>query len=82
MGIQLLKNIILSRDPILVTRTNPRQDLKTVMNLGIERLQGGGSVVVFPQTTRKYDFDPAQMSTIGIKLVKGERADYTCCSSN
>ncbi len=64
------KHIILSRNPIAVTRTNPRQDLKTVLNEGLDRLKEGVSIVVFPQTTRSHTFDVKQMSSIGVKLAK------------
>ncbi|SDP40264.1 lysophospholipid acyltransferase family protein [Desulforhopalus singaporensis] len=63
-------HIMKSRNPIAVTRTNPRQDLKTVMSEGVERIKNDISVIVFPQTTRAYRFDPEQMSSIGVKLAK------------
>ncbi len=64
----IFKHVMRSTNPVPVTRTNPRKDLKTVMTLGVEQLKAGYSVVVFPQTTRTHYFDPEQMSTIGIKL--------------
>lgn len=64
----VFKHVMRSRNPVAVTRNNPRQDLKTVLNEGMERLEQGVSIVVFPQTTRGTDFDPEQFSTIGIKL--------------
>jgi 1-acyl-sn-glycerol-3-phosphate acyltransferase len=57
-----------SRDPIAVTRDNPREDFKAVMEGGIKRLEQGISIVVFPQTTRSSDFDASQFNTIGVKL--------------
>lgn len=66
----VFKHVMRSRNPIAVTRTSPRQDLKTVMSEGMEKLKNGCSVIVFPQTTRAHDFDPKQMSTIGVKLAK------------
>jgi 1-acyl-sn-glycerol-3-phosphate acyltransferase len=66
----VFKYIMRSRDPIAVTRTNPRQDLKTVLNEGLDRLNKGISVIVFPQTTRSHNFDEKQMSSIGVKLAK------------
>ncbi len=66
----VFKHIMLSRNPIAVTRTNPRQDLKTVLNEGLERLEKGISIIVFPQTTRSHVFDATQMSSIGVKLAK------------
>ena len=64
----VFKHIMRSRDPIAVSRTNPRQDLKAVLEGGRERLQRGISVIVFPQTTRTGAFQPSQFTTLGIKL--------------
>jgi 1-acyl-sn-glycerol-3-phosphate acyltransferase len=66
----VFKYIMRSRDPIAVTRTSPRQDLKTVLEGGVDRLQRGISIVVFPQTTRTASFDPAQFNSIGVKLAQ------------
>jgi len=66
----IFKYIMRSREPIAVTRINPRQDLKIVMQQGVGTLQKGVSVIVFPQTTRTNEFEPAQMSSIGVKLAK------------
>ena len=62
------KHIAAARNPIAVARENPREDLKAVIDGGIDRLQKGISVVVFPQTTRSETFDPKKFNTIGIKL--------------
>lgn len=66
----IFKHIMRARDPITVGRTNPRDDLKAVLEGGTERLKAGMSVIIFPQTTRTPVFDPAQFNTIGIKLAK------------
>lgn len=66
----VFKHVIRSRNPITVTRTNPRQDLKTVLNEGVDRLDKSISIIVFPQTTRSHTFDANQMSSIGVKLAK------------
>lgn len=66
----VFKHIMLSRDPVVVGRTNPKQDFLTVLNEGVKRLQSGVSVVVFPQTTRMTDFDKTQFNSIGVKLAK------------
>lgn len=65
----VFKHIMRSRNPVAVSRTNPRQDLKTVLEEGVERLSRGISIIIFPQTTRA-PFDPKQFSSIGIKLAK------------
>jgi len=66
----VFKHIMRSRDPIAVSRTNPRQDLKTVLKEGVNKLKQGVSIIVFPQTTRSHSFDGKQMSSIGVKLAK------------
>ncbi|HTU03505.1 MAG TPA: lysophospholipid acyltransferase family protein, partial [Candidatus Sulfotelmatobacter sp.] len=63
-------HVMRSRDPIVVGRVNPREDLKAVLEGGAERLARGVSIVVFPQTTRTPVFDPAEFNTIGVKLAK------------
>ena len=63
-------HLMRSRNPIVVGRTNPREDLKAVFEGGVERLQAGISIVVFPQKTRSPLFDPAVFNSIGIKLAK------------
>ena len=62
-----------SRDPIVVTRTDPRADFKTVMAEGKKRLDDGISVVIFPQSTRTVDFNPEEFNSLGIKLAKANR---------
>jgi 1-acyl-sn-glycerol-3-phosphate acyltransferase len=66
----VFKHVMRSWDPIAVSRKNPRDDLKAVLEGGAERLRNGISIIVFPQTTRTTSFDPAQFNTIGIKLAK------------
>lgn len=62
--------VMKSRDPIIVGRKNPRDDLATVLNGGKERLSRGISIVVFPQSTRSINFDERHFNTIGIKLAR------------
>lgn len=66
----VFKHIMISRNPVVVGRSNPKKDFLTVLNEGLDRIQNGYSVVVFPQTTRMIDFDKAQFNSIGIKLAK------------
>ncbi len=63
-------NLVKTRDPVVVDRVNPRDDLKTVMEEGTRRLEQGHSLIIFPQHTRSVDFDPKQFNSIGIKLAK------------
>jgi 1-acyl-sn-glycerol-3-phosphate acyltransferase len=66
----VFKYVMRSRNPVTVGRSNPREDLKAVLDGGTERLRSGISIVIFPQTTRADAFDPAQFNTIGVKLAK------------
>ena len=66
----IFHHIVEKIDAIGVSRTNPRADLKTVLQDGGERLKRGKSVVVFPQTTRTPYLDPSQFSSIGVKLAQ------------
>ncbi len=70
MKTPFLCNIMRALDAIVVSRDNPRQDLKTVMEEGKKRLDAGRSVVIFPQGTRAIEFDPTKFNSIGIKLAK------------
>lgn len=59
-----------ARDPILVGRENPREDLKIVLEEGSKRIQEGKSVIIFPQRTRSLFFEPASFNSLGVKLAK------------
>ncbi len=66
----VFKHVMRSRDPITVGRSNPREDLKAVLEGGTQRIQAGSSIVIFPQTTRTPFFNPEAFNTIGVKLAK------------
>lgn len=68
MDYPIFKHILRSRNPIAVSRSNPREDFKTVIQEGKKLLADGISVIVFPQTTRAVEFAPEQFNSIGIKL--------------
>ncbi len=68
MTYPVFKHILRTRHPIVVSRINPRQDLKTVMKEGKALLDNGVSVIVFPQTTRARSFDPETFNSLGVKL--------------
>lgn len=66
-------HVMRSRDPVIVGRKNPREDLRAVMEGGAERLKAGISVVIFPQSTevaRSPVFDPGKFNSIGVKLAR------------
>lgn len=62
--------IMRARDPIVVGRKNPREDLITVLKRGKEILSHGRSIIVFPQSRRQIEFIPERFNTLGIKLAK------------
>ena len=63
-------HVMRSRNPIVVGRENPRDDLKMMLGGGMERLNKGVSLVVFPQTTRTTKFDSGEFNSIGVKVAK------------
>ncbi len=65
--------VLQSRDPIVVGRVNPREDLATVLEEGQKHLAAGRSVIIFPQGTRSPMVDEEHFSSLGSKLAK--RAD-------
>ncbi len=60
--------VLATRDPIPVKRENPRDDLKTVLEEGRERLARGISLVIFPQSTRTPQFKREAFNSLGTKL--------------
>jgi 1-acyl-sn-glycerol-3-phosphate acyltransferase len=63
-------HVMKSRRPIIVGRTNPREDLKAVLDEGAARIDAGVSVIIFPQTTRSTRFDPKKFNSLGVKLAR------------
>jgi 1-acyl-sn-glycerol-3-phosphate acyltransferase len=66
----LFGDVMRSRDPIVVGRTDPRKDLEAVMNGGMDRLSNGISIIIFPQSTRSVEFKPEDFNSLGVKLAK------------
>lgn len=66
----LFGDVMRSRNPIIVGRTDPRKDLEAVMNGGAELLKNGISIVIFPQHTRSVEFRPEEFNSLGVKLAK------------
>jgi 1-acyl-sn-glycerol-3-phosphate acyltransferase len=66
----LFGDVMRSRNPVVVGRTDPRKDLEAVMNGGVEVLNNGISIVIFPQSTRNVEFNPEEFNSLGVKLAK------------
>ncbi|MCL3779448.1 1-acyl-sn-glycerol-3-phosphate acyltransferase [Prolixibacteraceae bacterium JC049] len=60
--------IMRSRNPIVVGRSNSREDLMVVLREGMSRLKDGISVILFPQSTRTVKLDPDMFNSLGVKL--------------
>ena len=71
----LFGDVMRSRNPIVVGRTDPRKDLEAVMNGGVELLHNGISIVIFPQSTRSVEFNPEEFNSLGVKLAKKAGVD-------
>ncbi|MGA1868242.1 MAG: lysophospholipid acyltransferase family protein [bacterium] len=54
--------------PIVVSRTNPREDLKIVLTEGASALKRGKSLVIFPQHTRTKGIRVKDFNSLGVKL--------------
>jgi len=66
----VFRYVMRSREPVVVSRDDPREDLKTVFDEGGKILASGRSIIVFPQKTRTPEFNPEEFNTIGEKLAK------------
>jgi len=71
----LFGDVMKSRNPIVVGRTDPRKDLEAVMNGGVELLENGISIAIFPQSTRNVEFKPEEFNSLGVKLAKKAGVD-------
>lgn len=70
LNVILFGHCIRATHPIALGRVNPREDLKTVMDEGIDALKKGTSVIIFQQGNRNPHFDPEKFSSIGVKLAQ------------
>ena len=70
MRVPYFGDILRALDAIPVSRSNPREDLKTMLREGKRILKSGRSLIVFPQSTRSEVLDPEKFNSIGVKLAK------------
>lgn len=66
--------IMRSRNPIVVSRSNSREDFQTVMKMGQKLLSEGTSIIIFPQSTRSVEFVAKEFNSLGVKLARHARA--------
>lgn len=62
--------IMRSRDPIIVSRANAREDLKLVLQESAKKLQSGQSLIIFPQSTRSLTINRKLFNSLGVKVAK------------
>lgn len=62
--------IMRSQNPIVVSRSNSREDFQTVMEMGQKLLSEGTSIIIFPQSTRTVEFRPKEFNSLGVKLAR------------
>lgn len=67
---KLFGPVMRARNPIAVGRNDSRQDLLKVLTEGKQKLSEGISIIIFPQSTRTNDFDPAKFNSLGVKLAQ------------
>lgn len=57
--------------PVAVSRRDPREDLRTVMEDGARILRAEGrSIIIFPQATRSPLLVPSEFNSLGVKLAR------------
>lgn len=66
----VFKHVMIARSPVVVGRTNARDDLRIVLEEGEAKLRAGLSIIVFPQTTRAAVWAPSDFNSIGVKLAR------------
>lgn len=66
----VFRHVLRSRNPIIVGRVHPRDDLAAVLEGGEDRLRRGISIIIFPQATRSNALDPKTFNSIGVKLAR------------
>ncbi len=60
---------------VVVTRKSPKADLKAAMDGGKAAIESGMGIVIFPQSTRSLEFNPAKFNSLGLRVARGADAD-------
>ena len=61
-----------NRNPSIMGRENPREDLKAVLDEGQNRLNANMSAIIFPQMTRSINFNPKKSNFRTLDLGKDD----------
>lgn len=62
--------LLAARNPIVVGRSNPREDLMRVIEEGSTKIKAGESIILFPQKTRSTTVSREAFNSLGVKLAK------------
>ena len=71
----VFKHILIDRKAIVMTRKNPKEDYRVLLKEGVNHLNNGTSVIIFPQSTRGAHWRRDEFNTVGVKLAKAAGAD-------
>lgn len=70
LKIPYLNSALQAQESIPIDRVNAREDFKTILTEGKDRLKKGYSVLIFPQSTRSPKLIPEKFNSIGVKLAR------------
>lgn len=62
--------LIKAMGAIALERKSPKHDMEQLISEGVKALEDGHSVVIHPEGTRSYPFDPSRFSSTGARLAK------------
>jgi 1-acyl-sn-glycerol-3-phosphate acyltransferase len=57
-------------NPISLSQTNPKADLKLILSESKQRIKSGSSILIFPQGKRTLNFNRKKFNSMGIKIAK------------
>ena len=68
LEVPIFNHVMRSRDPIAVRHISVRDDFKEMLSGGVQRIERGVSLIIFPEGDRMEAFDRTKFNTIGAKL--------------
>lgn len=68
LEVPVFRHVMRSRNPIAVRQDSARDDFKAMLTGGVDRIEQGMSLIVFPEGDRMATFERANFNTVGAKL--------------